>query len=140
MPMLLECADEPDSSSDDSSYEGFSDYEEYCYYTDIVEQLFPDEHTQVNSQTLKNFQSFQSDVPSSESTHKSYTAITLKANSSYARCHKGIPDPDESTLSSASCILNWLCDTGATTHMIPEFEDLVNVEQVCSTNVEVADG
>ena len=68
------------------------------------------------------------------------TAITLKANSSYSRCQKGIPDPDESTLGSASCILNWLCDTGATAHMMPRFNDLVNVEQVCSINVEVADG
>ena len=70
MPMLLEHADEPDSSSDDSSYEGFSDYEEYCYYTDIVEQLFPDEDTQGNYQTLKNCQSYQPTVPCSETMHK----------------------------------------------------------------------
>ena len=119
MQMLMEHADETDSSSDDSSYEGFSEYEEYCYYSDIFEQLFPDEETQGNSQKLNNCQSYQSAIPCSDTTHKACTAITLNANSSYARHHKGIPEPDEITLGSARCILNWLYDTGAAAHMMP---------------------
>ena len=117
MPMLLECANQPDSSSDDSSYEYFSDSEDYGYYSDIVEELFPEEYTQGNTQNLNKCQQLAKTC--TPTTHKACTAITLKANSSYARHHKGIPDPDESTLGSASCILNWLCDTGATTHMMP---------------------
>ena len=102
MPALLECADEPESSSDDSSYEGFSEYDESFYYTDIVEQLFPDEDTQGNSQALNKCQTYQPTVPCSDTIHKAWTAITLKANSSYARHYKGIPEPDEITLGSAS--------------------------------------
>ena len=57
-----------------------------------------------------------------------------------AKCHKCQEDPSESTLGSPSCILNWLCDTGATAHMTPRLDDLRNIELVDSVNVEVADG
>ena len=88
MPLLMELEDESDSSSDDSSYEDFSDYSE------IVEQLFPDENTQENSQALNNFHFYHSAVPCSESNLKSCTAITLQAKSTCVRCHNGITYPD----------------------------------------------
>ena len=67
-------------------------------------------------------------------------AVTLQANASLANRNKHMADPDESTLGCPSSILNWLCDTGASAHMMPRYADLVKVEQVCSINVEVADG
>ena len=85
MPMLMDHADLPDSSSDDSSCEDFSDYEDYGYYSDIVEELFPDEDTQGNTQSLNKGQ--QLAMPCSQKTHKACTDITLKANASYARHH-----------------------------------------------------
>ena len=57
MPILMDPADESDFSSDDSSYEDFSDYSE------IVEQLFPDENTQEKLQALNNFHVYHSAVP-----------------------------------------------------------------------------
>ena len=78
--MLLDHSDLPDSSSDVSSYEDFSDYEDYGYYSDIVEELFPDEDTQGNTQSINKGQ--QLAIPWSQNTHKACTAITLKTNSS----------------------------------------------------------
>ena len=68
-------------------------------------------------------------------------AIMHLANASTARIpRKRLTDPTESKIGVPSSLLNWLCDSGATAHMTPRLADLVNVEQISSVNVEVADG
>ena len=68
-------------------------------------------------------------------------AVTIQtALATKSKCHKCQEDPSESTLGSPNCILNWLCDTGATAHMTPRIDDLRNIELVDYLNVQVADG
>ena len=72
--------------------------------------------------------------------HQESATILHTSNTSIAKCHKRIPDPDESKLGNPKSSLNWLCDSGAMVHMTPQFADLVNAVQVDEVNVEVADG
>ena len=80
-------------------------------------------------------------VQHSSNMHQAKPVTLLTANAATSRhrkkCHA---DPVESILGGASSILNWLCDTGATSHMTPRLDDLQDVEQTESFTVQVADG
>ena len=76
----------------------------------------------------------------SNDTHEAKSVSIHTALASKSKCHKHQEDHSESILGSPSCTLNWLCDTGATAHMTPRLDDLRNIENVDSVNVEVADG
>ena len=79
--------------------------------------------------------------PFSTDTNQSARAVSIhSALASRTKCHRCQEDPSESILGSPRHILNWLCDTGATAHMTPRLDDLENIENVDSVNVEVADG
>ena len=75
-----------------------------------------------------------------DTTHQANAVTVHTAMATRAKRHKRQEDPSESTLGSPSCILNWLCDTGASAHMTPRLDDLRNIELVDSVNVQVADG
>ena len=67
-------------------------------------------------------------VQHSSNMHQAKPVTLLTANAATARHRKKRhADPDESILGSASSILNWLCDTGATAHMTPRLDDLQDV-------------
>ena len=128
-----ESTSDNDSSSDDSSTDS-QHSTEHNYDPNNSGAQF--RHMIMTPNSTRHLDPFQN----SNNTHEANTVSIHTALASKSKRHKCQEDPSERILGSPTSIVNWLCDTGATAHMTQRLDDLRNIENVDSVNVEVADG